>query len=469
MSLAATHGTGRHAVVIGGGIAGLSTARVLTEHFDRVTVLERDKPQGGAEHRAGVPQARHVHVLLAGGEQALEGLFPGLREELTAAGAPWGDYAGTSLVNFPIFRLPTSTSGVEVSFASRPFREYTMRCRLERDGQVEFRNGIQVKGLVGEGHGVSGVKYRDSRGEDVLRADFVVAACGREARVDEWLAELGYPTPREEIVDAALSYSTRWYRGPRSLSRYNLVVDLPTPPDLPRGGGYMSCEDDKWFVTLMGIAGERTPLDEEGFHAWIRALRFPEVWDFVQKAEPISPIYGSAKTENRHRHFEELSRFPDRFVAVGDAVASFNPMYGQGMSMAVLGAVELGACLTEQRERIGGPSLVGLSRRFQRRLARVLRSVWGMALAEDFRWSATKGERPGAVSRVVGKYMDELMNTVPDDELVFQKFVRVQHLLDPVSSLLAPDVAGRVIERATRPVRAGVREVVGGLVQQVGG
>jgi len=464
MSLSATNGAGRHAIVIGGGIAGLSAARVLSEHFDRVTVLERDKPSSGADLRAGVPQARHIHVLLAGGEQALEALFPGLRAELTAAGAPWGDYAGTSLVHFPVVRLPKMPSGVEVSFASRPFREQAMRRRLEGGGRVVFRHGVQVNGLVGEGHGVSGVKVRDSRGEEELRADFVVAACGREGRVDTWLAELGYPAPREETVDAALSYSTRWYRGPRSASPYNLVADLPSPPDRPHGSGFMACEDGKWLVTLMGIAGTRTPTDDEGFHAWIRDTRFPEIGDFIQKVEPISPIYGSKKTENRHRHFEELRRFPDRFVALGDAVASFNPMYGQGMTMAVLGAMELGACLEEQRARIGGPSLVGLSRRFHRRLARVLSSVWGMAIAEDFRWPATRGERPGGLSRVVGVYMDELMQTIGDDHEVFRRFVRVQHMLAPVSSLLAPDVAGRVIERATRPVRAGVREMVGGLV-----
>ncbi len=461
MSHSATNGSGRHAIVIGGGIAGLVTARVLTDHFDRVTLLERDKPPAAAELRAGVPQARHIHVLLAGGEQALEALFPGLRDELRAAGAPWGDYAATSLVHFPVARLPCAPTGVEVSFASRPFREQALRRRLERGGRVELRHGMQVTGLLGEGHGVAGVKVRDGRGEDLMRADFVVAASGREARVDDWLRELGYPAPREEIVDAALSYSTRWYRAPRSVSPYNLVADLPSPPDLPRGGGFMACEGDKWLVTLMGIAGERTPSDEEGFNAWVRGLRFPEVWDFVQKAEPITPIYGSAKTENRHRHFEELKRFPDRFVALGDAVASFNPMYGQGMTMAVLGAMELGTCLEDQRKRIaGGPSLVGLSKRYQRRLAQLLRSVWGMAIAEDFRWTETRGERPGAMSRVVGAYFDELMHLIGDDAEVCRKFVRVQHMLEPVSSLMAPRVAGRVIERATRSAVNSLREQV---------
>lgn len=460
MSQSQSPGLGRHAIVIGSGIAGLTAARVLLDHFERVTVLERDKTPTGAELRAGAPQARHLHILLAGGERTLEGLFPGIRDELTAGGASWGDYTATSRVHFPVTLLPGGASGVEVSFASRPYREQVLRRRVEATGRVTVRHGTQVLGLLREGRGVSGIRLRDAKGEGELRADFVVAACGRDAKVNEWLVEIGYPEVRQETVDALLCYSTRWYRAPRSASRYNLIADLPSPPDRPWGGGFMACENDQWIVTLMGIAGQRTPMDEEGFHEWVRGLRFPEVWKLLMRAEPMSGIYGSAKTENRHRHFEELREFPERFVVLGDAVASFNPMYGQGMTMAVIGVMELRACLEEQRRRIGGRSLAGLSKRFQRRLARSLRGVWAMAIAEDFRWPETEGERPGALSRAATRYFDELLHVVREDDEVFRKFIRAQHMLDPVTSLLSPAIASRVLERATRPARESVRERV---------
>ena len=458
---------GRHAIVIGGGIAGLAAARVLTEHFERVTLIERDRISVEGATRGGAPQSRHAHVLLASGHRAMERLFPGIGEEMEAAGAPAFDVGADCISVYPRGRLPRRPVGIELRLTSRGFREELMRRRLAADPRVSVRDGVTVQGLAAEGRAVRGVRLRlAGGGEEVLRADLVVAACGREAPVVDWLSALGYPAPREVVVDAGLSYSSRWYRLPREARDFRAATELPGAPDRPRGGVAFSAEHDTWVVTLMGTSKARTPTDEEGFLAWARSLQTPYVYDLIKEAEPISPIYGFAKTANRRRHFEDMSRFPERFVVLGDAAAAFNPVYGQGMTVGMLGALELGACLEDQRERVGGSSLTGLSRRFQRRLARVLDMPWQIATGEDFRWPGTAGERPGSTHKLVQAYFDIVLRLATEEPEVHAAMLRATHLLDPARALFRPGIVKRVLGHAARPLLASAREAAGALVSR---
>ncbi|MRG93919.1 FAD-dependent oxidoreductase [Polyangium spumosum] len=465
MSLSATNGAGRHAIVLGGGIAGLVAARVLTDHFDRVTVLERDKPGSEGAFRAGVPQSRHAHVLLAKGHACVEQLFPGIGDEMEAAGAPLYDVGERCISIYPQGRLLRRRAGVELRLTSRMFRERLIRRRVVEGGRVSFREGVVVQGLVPEGCGVAGVRIRNVEGgaESTVFADLVVAACGREAPVVDWLVALGYPAPREVVVDAGLSYSSRWYRFPRDRRDFYAVAELPGAPDRPRGGVAFMTEHDTWVVTLMGTSRIRTPTDESSFNVWVRALDNPHIHELITEAEPISPIYGYARTDNRRRLFDRMPSFPERFVVLGDAAASLNPLYGQGMTVGALGALELGACLEEQRERVGGRSLTGLSRRFQRCLARMQEPAWVMATAEDFRWPGTSGERPGPAQKVAEAYFNIILRLATRDPVVHTAMLRVTHMVDPMSELFRPDIVSRVLECSTRPVR----KAVGALVEQV--
>jgi 2-polyprenyl-6-methoxyphenol hydroxylase-like FAD-dependent oxidoreductase len=466
MSHSPERDAGRHAIVIGGGIAGLAATRVLTEHFERVTLVERDCFSSDEAARRGAPQRRHAHVLLASGHRAMARLFPGVDDEMEAAGAPAFDVGADCISVYPRGRLPRRAVGIELRLTSREFRENLMRRRLAEDPRVSMRDGVTVQGLAAEGRAVGGVRLRlAGGGEEVLRTDLVVAACGREAPVVDWLSALGYPAPREVVVDAGLSYSSRWYRLPRQARDWRAATELPGAPDRPRGGVVFSVERDTWVVTLMGTSKSRTPTDEEEFKAWANSLQTPYIHDLIKEAEPISPIYGFARTANRWRHFESMSRFPERFVVLGDAAAAFNPVYGQGMTIGMLGALELGACLEEQRERVGGSSLTGLSKRFQRRLARVLYMPWEIATGEDFRWPGTTGERPGSVHKVVQSYFDVVLQLATEDPEVHAAMLRATHLLDSPTALFRPAIASRVLGHAARPVLASAREVAGALAR----
>ncbi|MGK3997561.1 NAD(P)/FAD-dependent oxidoreductase [Sorangium sp. So ce1024] len=456
----------RHAVVVGAGIAGLIAARVLADHVERVTVLERDRlppsPEGDA--RRGAPQGRHIHLLLAGGSRVVERYFPGMDADLAAAGAPGGDCGLRMITHLPARPVPRVRLGFDVRFASRALRERLIRERLDRDARITFRDGAVVKGLIGERGRVAGVRLRrEAGGEEALRAELVVAACGREAPVPDWLEEIGCGAPREEIVDAHLSYASRWYQARSADTRdWDLAIDMPSAPHQRRGGAAMRHEDGRWLVTLQGIAGARAPTGDAEFVAWTRSLRVPEIHALIQDAEPISPIHGFGRTANRRRHFEEMARFPDGLVVLGDAVAAFNPVYGQGMSVAALGAQELDACLRAERARTGAPGLDGLSRRFQRRLAHLTDMPWQFATGEDFRWPETAGRRPAATQRFVRAYSDQVMQLIEGDAEAARTLMRVLHFLDPPTALFRPTLAGRVIEHAAGSTLAGARGLAGG-------
>jgi 2-polyprenyl-6-methoxyphenol hydroxylase-like FAD-dependent oxidoreductase len=446
-----------HAIVIGAGIAGLLAARVLTDHFERVTVVDRDELPDQPIYRKGVPQARHIHLILVAGSRIVENLFPGMDRELKESGVPVMDFGWDVMMYMPQGLAPRRRSGLEVLSCSRALREATIRRRVAAHPRIHVMEGHEITGLVGQGYGVSGVRLR-ARGQpsqgkspdgDVLRADLVVDAGGRESHNMQWLAALGFPAVDESVVSGFLGYASRVVRlAPGRTLEWKLVVDIPSPPDCPRGAGILAMEDNTWLVTAIGAARHSPPTDDAAFLEWTRGLRTPLIYDTLKAAEPLSPIHGYQRTANRFRHFERMSRWPERFVVVGDAAACFNPVYGQGMTVAAQSAVELDRCLTEHRGRLPGRSLTGFSRRFQKRLAKqVLTGPWTLATGEDFRWDATEGQRPGPLLRFMQKYADQVIRLALEDDDTHQLFLEVQHGIRPAEALLRPVTLGKVVKR----------------------
>lgn len=448
---------GTHAIVIGAGIAGLAAARVLLNHFDRVTLLDRDRLPDGPSLRKGVPQARQFHVLLTAGSRILEDLFPGIDADLAEAGAPLVDYGWDSLVVMPQGQMPRMRTGLLVRSASRALREWTIRRRLLMNPRVRAQGGCEVVGLLRDLNGVSGVRLRP-RGEEgpadaplpeTLRADLVVDASGRDSRSTEWLKDLGYGAVEESCVTPFMSYSTRLYRL-ASPPEWKLVGAAASAPDHRRGGGLAAIEDDLWMVFLVGTEKTYPPTTDPEFIAWTRALRSPIIYNALQGAEPVTPAYGYRRTENRFRHFERMRRWPERFVALGDAVACFNPVYGQGMTVGVESAVALDAAMRDRRARSLGGDLAGLAPAFQRRLARFLYGPWMMATGEDFRWPSTEGERPHRLVRLLQRYADRLLEVAAHDAPTYQIVLEVQHGVRLAPALFHPAVAAKVARSLVR-------------------
>ena len=442
----------RLAVVIGGSIAGLVTARILADHFNRVTIVERDALPESPEPRAGIPQAHHVHVLLERGQQIAEQLFPGLQNELAQAGAPRIDWLND--VRWMSFNRwgPRFPSNLVTQFATRGLLEYSIRRRLSAFPQIQFIVKSDVVDLLADESRtrITGVRlhHRDdgSTQDFAERADLIVDASGRDSKTPEWLSELGYERPIETCVNSFLGYASRLYRRSQNSSLdWKGILIRATPPQSSRGAVLLPVEGERWMATLGAGGKDYPPTDEVGWLEFARSLPTPIVYDTLKSAEPLSPIHGYRRTENRWRRYERLERLPENFVVLGDAVCAFNPVYGQGMTVAVMGAHALDECLRKQHGE-----LTGLARRFQRELARLNQTPWLMATSADFQYPETEGERPGSQTRWVHAYMFQVGWLTMEDHFTHQTFVEVAHLVKPPSALFDPRIAARVFARWRR-------------------
>ena len=441
--------TNRHAVVLGGSIAGLLAARVLSEHFARVTIVERDHLPTDAENRKGVPQGRHIHVLLTRGHDLLTHYFPDLDDSLVAAGARLAD-AGDSLRSYRNGGYALQfQSGLVAAFQSRALLESQIRQRVLARLNVALAQGAAAESLVASSDGkrVTGVVVRRSDGESgssdhardaPIEADLVVDATGRGSQAPKWLTALGYTAPSELTLNVDLAYTSRVYRRKAgSLLGADAVLVSTIPPAGKRGGGLLPLEGDRWMVTLGGYLGDHAPQDEQGFLEFARSLPVPDVYNAIADAEPLSAIAVHKFPYSRRRYYEKLKRVPDGFIVVGDALCSFNPIYGQGMTVAAIEAATLDECLrADQHDR--------LPQRFFQRVAKVVDVPWNLAAGADARYPEIAApKRRGAA--LLNRYFNRLMRVSMFDADVSRAFLQVAHLTQPPAILFRPRIVARVL------------------------
>jgi hypothetical protein len=207
------------------------------------------------------------------------------------------------------------------------------------------------------------------------------------------------------------------------------------PPNNPRGGALFPAEGGQWTVTLAGTNACYPPTDDAGFLEFARELSDPVIYEAIRDAEPISPIYGYRRTENQWRHYERLPRWPGGLLVMGDAACGFNPVYGQGMTSAAMGAA-----LLDEQLRGGKHFTPAFGQTYQRKLAKLLETPWLMATGEDFRWEKTEGARPGGLTRMVQGYMDRVINRARYDPRAGGAFMKVAHLVEPPTILFHPAI-----------------------------
>lgn len=447
-----------HAIVIGGSIAGLTTARVLTDHFDRVTVIERDRPTDATEFRKGAPQARHPHALLARGQQILEQQFPGLVAELVAAGAVPMDMGRDFTFFVDGAWCQPYESHIMSTACSRPLLENTIYQRLAAHPKVTFMHEQEVMGLYVDPKKtrVTGVQIRARGIPDAtireIPADLVIDASGRDSHAPQWLASLGYTPPAETMVNAFPGYATRVFKRPANApTTWKTLYIMAMAPNHSRGAVIMPMEGDRWMVCLVGMAGDYPPTDEAGFWAFMRSLPSSRIYDAVKDAEPLTAPYGYRRAENRMRYYENLPRYLEGFLVSGDAVYAFNPVYGQGMTVAAMASLTLDECLTRQRQQQGEQTLAGLAKQFQTKLASVIAGPWQMATGQDVLWPVCEGgKQPDGITKVINGYMDRVIRTMPYNTEVADAFFHVQNMLKPPTSLFHPKVLWNVLKPGAR-------------------
>ncbi|MFI9586220.1 FAD-dependent oxidoreductase [Streptomyces sp. NPDC052236] len=439
----------RQAVVIGGGLAGMLAAAVLRDYVDEVTVVERDALPSGPQSRKGLPQAHHAHLLWSGGARACEALLPGITDRWLAAGA--------RRVALPTGLVSMSAQGwfrrwPEMQYViacSRDLLDSVVREEVIGHSRVTVLPRTELLGLLGGAARVTGVRVRsEDGGERVIGADLVVDASGRGSRAPEWLRSLGVAKVDEAKVDSGLAYASRIFRAPQGTENYP-IVNVQADPGEPRPGQtatIMPIEGRRWLVTLSGTRGGQPTSAVDAFEDFARGVRHPVVGELIAHAEPLTDVLVTHSTVNRRRYYEKVGNWPEGFVAIGDAVATYNPVYGHGMSVAAQGVLALREALETR-----GLASEGLARRVQRAVARPVSTAWDLATGQDILYPGAIGKQPGAAANVLRQYVDRLMLAATGRPMIARALFDVMTLSAPTTALLKPEIIMAVMRGPKLP------------------
>ena len=432
----------RHALVIGGSIAGLMAARVLSDHFDQVTIIEKDKIHDRAESRRSQPQTRHLHGLLAKGLQIMNHYFPGLTSSLEEGGAVvghvgenmrWHCYGGYRK------RVDLGFDGVVMS---RPYLEWKIRERVQQLENVTVLDERVVKRFITDKDQkrITGVEvlYKHQIGRPkCVSTDLVVDASGRGSKTPAWLKQMRYKSPKTSKVVVKVGYASRIYR--RNPHEDDWIFVSPHAPKGKRAGGAVPIEGNRWMVTLGGWSGDHATQDEEAFTDFARSLPSSDVYDVIAKSEPLSDIVIHKFPASQRRHYEKLSRFPNGLLVIGDAICSFNPLYGQGMTVAAMEAATLDQLLTKRNGKLDG-----IARPFFKKVSNIVDIPWRTAVGEDFRYPVTEGKKAFGTA-FINAYVKKIHQLSHHDEAVCKAFLQVTHMLKRPTSLFHPAILWKVI------------------------
>jgi len=444
---------GDNAVVIGGSIAGLVTARVLSDHFEHVTILERDHIEARPQVHKSTPQGNHLHAVLLGGLQVLSRLYPNFTHRLQEMGA----VANRMTQDAPVYR-PDGVSysltgtvkeprdlGFQLYSQSRGLLEHCLRqCSLAIPS-ISLECDAPVEALIHRNGRVEGVRYRRAGETLPLAADFVVDCGGRGSHARRWLGENGFESPPETIIGVDFAYSsTKFINLNHDRESGTFVAFGGPPPKYTRGAALVLIEDSVWQVSVAGRFGDYPPDDQAGFMDFVKNLPTPKLYELLEGAERVDEIAHYRFPTSVLRHYERLESFPERFIVLGDAIGSFNPVYGQGMSSAVLQADALRQILSERASQPNG--LDAIAAAFFPRAAEVVSTPWALAANFDFSYPDTTGERPQMTSDSL-RYLLILDALTAEDIEVQKTLSEVFNLVRSPSVLWEEPLRSRVYER----------------------
>lgn len=434
----------RTAVVIGAGVAGLAAAGALQPFYERVVVLERDQLPDGAGQRPSIPQGKHLHILLSGGHRALARLFPGFELDLSAAGAVRVNVARDQrfeLVGYDPF--PQRDVGIHSHSLSRPLLEWCMLRRVRALPGVAVESGSAVQRIVAAGGRVVGVARKRGAHTEELPADLVIDASGRGKLTLDLLARIGAPAPEVSTVGVDVGYACAVFSLPHDAVPWKQTLTFPTAPQTSRAAMMVAIEEGRWIVSACGRVGEYPTADPAEFMSFLGALRTSTIADAVSRGERVGDIELFRFPESRWLHFERLPLFPAGLLPIGDALCRFNPIHGQGMTVAALQATILAEVMRRRAE--AGRRDVDLAAPFFERASGVVADAWSMSANRDFVYPQTRGERPADFAQILqfARALNALAARDPD---IHKLMGEVRHMLKPNNELQGRHVAERVRE-----------------------
>lgn len=434
--------TGEHALVIGASIAGLCAARVLSDFYDRVTVFERDDLPDGPLSRSAVPQDRHVHLLMARGAAEFEKLFPGLLDRMVTDGVPIlenrPDCIHFGAAGHVLGTNHTLRDEFTAYVPSRPHLEWQIRRRVLEMPDVEFRHESVAEPTFDSASGrVTGVRLA---ADDTVAADLVVDATGRGTRLPVWLRQWGFEPPTEDTVDVGIDYSTHRVRIPEGLFEEKVVV-AGASRSQPVGLGMLYYEDGIWGLTTFGTGRVPPPEDFAGMIALADKILPAKVAAALRDGEPVGDVARHKYPTSRWRRYDKLDRFPAGIIPLGDSVVSFNPTFGQGMTMTSIQASNLRAVLESGTDDIAGA--------LAQRTAKTTFPVWTMNAIGDQVLHNAPGPKPWWY-RHIGSLFDQFLGAAETDPVLAEWFLRRFSLLDSLYMVPSPRLVGRTVRHNMR-------------------
>jgi 2-polyprenyl-6-methoxyphenol hydroxylase-like FAD-dependent oxidoreductase len=429
---------GHHAVVLGGSMSGLMAARALSDHFVRVTLLERDRVPPERPARPGVPQAAHAHLLLSSGCSVLQELFPGFRAEMMIRGALGAELSDEGRWHLPNGRLVCRSTKLRSLLASCALLEGFVRERLLRLPNVRIVGGAEVLAFSGSSRRLRGLHVRRDGGEaHELEAGLIVDASGRDSQTPRWLERLGLRRPTADQIHVDMTYTSRVYpRSPEQLDGQLISVIYPQRPNR-RCGVALAIEDGRWLVTLGDGIGRRAEGDPERFAKFAASLGVGDLHELVRAQNPLGEAVTSPFGCSLRRRYERPDCLPAGLLVLGDALCSTNPIYAQGMSLAALQARALDRCLRAGTER--------LQERFYTAIGPLLDDAWSIVELGDLGRNPSIEDAMPATAGLLHGYFGRLQRAAMTDSSAALACLRVLLLETPVKSLLAPSLLARAL------------------------
>jgi len=425
------------AVVIGAGFAGLCAARVLADYFSQVVILERDSLPHSPNPRGGVPQGPHAHTLFPAGARVLNNLFPGYGEDLLAAGGVENDSGSDWSYHYKSGGVRADTSSrIQIYNSTRSLFEQILRYHVAELSSVTIYSSHSFLQYVttDTSSTVTGVTARSETGkENTFAADLVVDAMGRASKTPRWLEDHGYSAPPKREMQVDVAYSTGYIERPPDDIR-GIIVE-----DEGRSVGLTPVEDAQWQFWLTGRGDDHPPKEARAMERFAEDFCVSTVMNILEDQEWCDRDIAHYRfLSNQRYRYEEHDRFPDGLIIMGDAIASFNPVFGQGMTVAILESLVLHHVLANS-------TLDGLSHRFFQRVKPIIDLPWFIVTAFDSTFSSSSGPAPAGASSYL-EYQRHVRRTSTRDGKVAEALLRTTQLERPLSSLLNPNIVHRVFD-----------------------
>ena len=437
-----------HALVVGAGIAGLAAAAAIAPFFATVTVFEKDELPGEARHRRGVGHGLQLHILLKGGELALEELLPGTREALIAAGAAEIKCAEDVTIWERSFRHPMRDIGYSQLGMSRRAYEHVLRRQVQAIANVQIRDRISVEALLIENDRLAGLEFSDASATQAVRGDLVVVATGRSGQLARWLAEAGLPAIPTTELGIEVNYATgRFAKPDRFKGEHRFIACFPNPPEVGLGL-LVPVENDEWLIAMGGRFDTRAPVEPDALLRYAEALPIPDIAERLRDAPMVEPVRAYRVPSASWWHFDRYEALPERLVPIGDSITSFNPTFGQGMSVAAKHAVVLRRALAARRS--SGKALDGLAADYLPDAMEASAQAWSVASAVDLEYSQTIGTRPPDYDKSLA-WMEAMRRAVLRHPEVHKLRFEIGNMIRPGTASREGPLAALIAAELPRP------------------